>query len=68
MIALAGQAFPQARGTAAGLAAGAGALGGSAIPWLTGVIGDASDIGIALASLAAWSALIAAAALSARSR
>jgi MFS family permease len=66
MIALAGQAFPRARGTAAGLAAGAGALGGFGIPWLTGAIGDASGVGVAIASLAGWSALIAAAALAAR--
>lgn len=66
MITLAGLAFPHALGTAAGLAAGAGALGGFAIPWLTGSLGDANGVGIAIASLAAWSALIAVAALAAR--
>ena len=34
--------------------------------WLTGAIGDAGGVGIAIASLAAWSGLIAAAALAAR--
>jgi len=62
MIALAGQAAPDARGTAAGLAAGAGALGGFAVPWLTGAAGDAAGIALGFASLALWCAAIAAAA------
>lgn len=66
MITLTGLAFPRARGTAAGLAAGAGSLGGFAIPWLTGAAGDASSVVLAVASLAGWSALIAAAAVVAR--
>jgi FHS family glucose/mannose:H+ symporter-like MFS transporter len=60
MITLASQRFPEARGTAAGLAGGAGALGGFAVPWLTGVLGDGSGVAIAFGSLAIWSALIAA--------
>lgn len=68
MIALAGQRFPRARGTAAGLAAGAGALGGFAIPWLTGAIGDAAGVGVAVGSLALWSFAIAASAVVARGR
>jgi AAHS family 4-hydroxybenzoate transporter-like MFS transporter len=59
MIALAGQVAPHARGTAAGLAAGAGALGGFGVPWLAGAIGDAAGVGSAIASLALCSALIA---------
>jgi fucose permease len=62
MIALAAQRAPEARGTAAGLAAGAGALGGFAVPWLTGTAGDAAGIALGFGSLAVWSAAIAAAA------
>jgi fucose permease len=65
MIALAGQRFPHAPGTAAGVAAGAGALGGFAVPWLTGALGDGIDAGFAVASLALWSLLIALAAAAA---
>jgi fucose permease len=66
MIALAGQRFPDAPGTAAGVAAGVGALGGFTVPWLTGALGDAVDAGFAVASLALWSLLIAASAAAAR--
>lgn len=66
MIALAGQRFPQAPGTAAGIAAGAGALGGFTVPWLTGALGDAFGAPSALVSLAGWSLLIAIAAASTR--
>ena len=60
MISLAGQRFPHARGTAAGLAAGAGALGGFAIPWLTGFTGDGFGIAFAMGSLGLWALVIAA--------
>jgi nitrate/nitrite transporter NarK len=66
MIALAGQRFPAARGVAAGFTAGAGALGGFAIPWLTGAIGDWAGIDLALSSLVLWSIAIAAAGLAAQ--
>jgi fucose permease len=66
MIALAAQRAPEARGTAAGLAAGAGALGGFAVPWLTGAAGDLAGIALGFGSLALWSAAIAAAAASSR--
>jgi fucose permease len=66
MIALAAQRAPEARGTAAGLAAGAGALGGFAVPWLTGTAGDAAGIALGFGSLAVWSAAIAAAAAASR--
>lgn len=66
MITLTGQRFPEARGTAAGLAAGAGALGGFAVPWVSGALGDAVGVTAALASLAFWCATIAAAAAALR--
>jgi len=59
VIALAAQRFPHARGSAAGLAAGAGSLGGFAVPWLTGALGDAAGVTLAVGSLAVWPALIA---------
>jgi fucose permease len=65
MIALAGQIAPDARGTAAGLAGGAGALGGVAVPWVTGAAGDAAGITLGFASLALWCAAIAVAAAAA---
>jgi len=65
MISLAGQRFPHARGTVAGLVAGAGAVGGFAIPWLTGAIGDRLGIVGAVASLIVWTLAIAAAAAAA---
>jgi len=66
MIALAAHSAPEARGTAAGLAAGAGALGGFGVPWLTGAAGDAAGIALGFGSLAVWSAAIAAAAAASR--
>jgi len=54
MIALAAQQFPNARGSAAGLTAGAGAIGGFAIPWSTGAIGDGFGIAAAIATLSLW--------------
>jgi len=72
IMALVGERVRHARGTAAGLAAGAGALGGSAVPWLTGAIGDAQGVAVGVASLAGWCGAIAAsaalAALPAKSR
>jgi fucose permease len=65
MINLAGQRFPHARGTATGLVAGFGALGGFAVPWLTGTLGDFAGVSAALASLAFWSVAIALAAVAA---
>lgn len=68
MMALAGQTSPGAHGLATGLAAGAGAAGGFAIPWLTGAVGDAGGVALAITSLAGWAALIAIAAATARRR
>lgn len=66
MIALAGQQAPQARGTATGLVAGAGAAGGFVVPWLTGALGDRTGLTAAIAALAAWCAVITLAALHTR--
>lgn len=65
MMALAGQRLPGLPGVTAGTVAGAGALGGFVVPWLTGALGDALGAGLAIASLALWSLLISAAAASA---
>jgi len=59
MIARAAQQFPELPGTAAGLAAGAGAAGGFCVPWMTGVVGDSAGISAAIASTAFWCAMIA---------
>jgi fucose permease len=68
MISFAGHQVPAAPGTAAGLAAGAGSVGGFVVPWVTGAIGDRWGIVAAFASLAAWSLLIAASGLLAMTR
>jgi fucose permease len=62
-IALAAQRFPEARGTATGLTAGAGAPGGFAVPWLHGALGDRFGVESAVAALAVWSLLVGGAAL-----
>jgi fucose permease len=67
-IGLAAQRFPEARGTATGLTAGAGALGGFAVPWLHGALGDRFGAPAAVAALAFWSLLVGAAALRLRRR
>ena len=54
MIALAGQRAPGAEGTAAGLVAGIGGLGGFVVPWLTGAIGDRVGVSFAYGSIACW--------------
>jgi nitrate/nitrite transporter NarK len=63
MIALAGAEFPFASGTAAGLVAGAGALGGFAVPWITGALGDAWGLAAGLATSSFWCLAISVAAL-----
>jgi fucose permease len=63
MIAIAGRRFPHASGTAAGLVAGAGALGGFTVPWVAGAVGDALGISAALLAIALFSAGITLAAL-----
>ena len=66
IMALVGDRVRHARGTAAGLAAGAGALGGTAVPWLTGAVGDAQGVAVGVATLAGWCGAIAASAAWAR--
>lgn len=67
MVAMVGQAFPGARGTATGIVVGAGTLGGFAISWLTGWVGELAGAGIAMASLSFWCLAVAIAAFIARS-
>lgn len=62
MIALAGQ-HGEARGTSIAVVAGLGSVGGFAIPWLTGALGDAFGIAATMASLALWCLVIVAGAL-----
>ena len=54
LIALASEHAPAARGTATGLAGGAGALGGLAIPPLHGSVGDHFGVATALLTLVFW--------------
>jgi len=64
MVALVGERAGPARGTATGLVVGAGALGGFTLPWLHGALGDVAGPAFAVGTLAAWAALVAAAAWS----
>jgi MFS family permease len=59
VIALVGERFPEARGTAMGLVAGAAALGGFAVPWLHGALGDTLGIDRSMGALVLWALLIA---------
>lgn len=68
LIALASERAPDARGTATGLVAGAGAAGGLVIPPLHGSLGDQHGVALALLALVAWCLLIAAAAAVAQRR
>ena len=54
VIALAGQRAPGAEGSAAGLVAGLGGIGGFAIPWVTGAVGDQGGVALAYGSVALW--------------
>jgi fucose permease len=62
LIALAGSSLPGRAGTAVGLAAGLGSLGGFVVPWLTGHVAMAADLSTAFAALAGWMWLLAGAA------
>jgi nitrate/nitrite transporter NarK len=68
LMTLIGVRFASSRGTAAGLAGGAGALGGFVAPWLTGTIGERTGVGNGIAALALWSAALALAATFMRRR
>lgn len=59
MITEVGLQFPHARGTAAGLTAGVGAIGGFIIPAASGALGDAVGIGMTVGSLALCCGLLA---------
>ena len=63
MVATVGRSFPEARGSATGIAVGSGTLGGFAIPWLTGWLGDRGGVSLAMASLSLWCLAVAFAAL-----
>ena len=63
MVTLVGQRFPESRAKAMGLAAGAGAAGGFAVPWLHGALGDAAGIGVAVTALAFWALVVAGSAM-----
>ena len=63
LVTLAGRAFPESRGTAIGLAVGAGSLGGFVIPWAVGWTGDIAGIRMAVGGLALGGVAIAGVAL-----
>ena len=63
LVTLAGRAFPESRGTAIGLAVGAGSLGGFVIPWAVGWTGDFAGIRLAVGGLALGGVAIAGVAL-----
>ncbi len=65
MVTLAGEWFPESRGTATGLVIGVGCIGGFAVPWLTGLLAESASVAIAVGSLAAWGLVIALAAYAA---
>jgi len=58
-LALAGQRFPHSHGSVIGLAAGAGSLGCSVVPLLTGALGDHAGILLAVKWLGIWALAIA---------
>ena len=62
LVLFAGDAWPGRRASAVGLVVGAGSLGGLAVPWLAGEIGDRLGAAAAVGALAALALLIAAAA------
>jgi fucose permease len=63
LIALAGRRTPDATGSAVGLVAGLGSLGGFAIPWSTGLVGDRMGIALAIGSLVFWCVVLACSAI-----
>ncbi len=65
MIALTGQRFSAAQGSATGLVAGCAAMGGFVIPWLHGALGDALGVRPSFLLLVGWCLVIVVAARSA---
>jgi fucose permease len=59
LVLFAGSAWPGRRASAVGLVVGAGALGGFAVPWLAGEVGDRLGPEAAVGSLAALALVIA---------
>jgi fucose permease len=58
LVAVAGRRAPGATGSAVGLVAGLGSVGGFAIPWSTGLVGDHAGIALAIGSLTFWCAVL----------
>jgi FHS family glucose/mannose:H+ symporter-like MFS transporter len=54
MVAVVAQSFPRARGSATGIAVGSGTLGGFVVPWLSGWLGELTNVNLAMAGLAVW--------------
>ena len=48
VIAIAGEAYPHARGTVTGALIATGGIGGAIFPWLTGVVAERTGLGVAL--------------------
>ena len=63
LVALAGRRTPQATGTGVAIVAGLGSAGGFALPWLTGVVGDATGVAAAVGGLGLWCGVVALAGL-----
>jgi fucose permease len=61
-IALTGRTFPRGSGAALGLVSGAGACGGFALPWLSGIVGDAFAVTASISLLAGGAVVLAIAA------
>jgi fucose permease len=59
VVALAGAAVPERRATAVGLVVGVGSLGGFALPWLAGALGDRVGARGAVGALALGAAAVA---------
>jgi len=57
-MAVIGERFVEARGTAAGLAGAAGAVGAVVAPWLTGAAGDRWGMSVGVLSMGGWAVLI----------
>ncbi len=58
VLSLVGGAFPEARARNIGSVIAIGSIGGTAIPWWTGLLGDYAGMRIAMLSTAVWCILI----------
>jgi DHA1 family bicyclomycin/chloramphenicol resistance-like MFS transporter len=68
MVTIAGLLVPHAVGTATALVMGTASLGGFAVPWLAGVLGDRAGAAVAMGSLAAASLAVAVGGFATRTR